>query len=390
MANSTLRLIYAICLSIILTAAQPVWAAGLSCAKLFSEGQNTQSQSVASLVGKNGLVIESSVFQNQKRSIVLAPVDSWGRGENAKDLFILAVRVESNEQALAFFNQLVDKVNLQHGLNWTVTRRDENIFEIPGVLTARVHSPYYTRHLPMTQGRLEIEIDIEQSSNEVAVANRIGSVLQRSFKVRASRINLQHLAAYDLATPEGRAAWGQEAFHEWLGGLSSEAREALDLISGVAYRDILPFLRGNGRSGISSLSTTQLQGLIAELDAAIGRGKIPVPVRLYRASADPYSLEAWTKLMTDKNSHVEKLSDSAYMFTSLDQDFVLAWNRHQLRAKGIIIEIEAPAGLRAGYVDRGPHAKDYAEVILARGQTLTPVRAYTDSTGQRRLVVTAP
>lgn len=394
MINAVLRPIHMIWLSIVLTAAQPVWAAGLKCEELFlarpTALPSRPLQSVIPLIGKNGLVIESSVFKGQKRSVVLAPVDSWGRGENAKDLFVLAMRVDSNEQGLAFFNQLVGQVNSQYGHNWTVATKGENIFEIPGVCTARVHPPDYARHIPMAQGHLEIEIEIQQSKNEVAVANQIGSVLQSVFRLRTSRVSLQHLTNYDLTTFEGRAAWGQEAFHEWLAGLSSNARTALDLISGPAYRDILPFLRGNGRSRSSSLSTERLQEMVGELDAAIQRGRIPVPVRLYRASSDPYSLETWTRLTADANAQVEKLSDSAYTFTSLDQNFVLSWNRKELRGQGIIIEVEAPAGLRAGYVDRGPHTRDYAEVILARGQTLTPIRAYTDASGQRRLVVTAP
>lgn len=385
---------YATWLSILLTAAQPVWAAVSKCEDLFlarpATAASKPSQSVTPLIGKNGLVIESSVFEGQKRSVVLAPEDSWGRGDNAKDLYVLAMRVESNEQGLAFFNQLIGQVNSQDGHNWSVSVKGENIFEIPGICTARVHSPYYARHIPMAQGRLEIEIEIQQSKNEVAIANQIGSVLQGAFRLRTSHVSLQHLTNYDLTTFEGRAAWGQESFHEWLAGLSSNARTALDLISGPAYRDILPFLRGNGRSRSSSLSTERLQEMVGELDAAIQRGRIPVPVRLYRASSDPYSLDAWKRLAADANAQVQKMSDGAYTFTSLDKDFVLSWNRNELRGQGIIIEIEAPAGLRAGYVDRGPHTRDYAEVILARGQTLTPIRAYTDASGQKRLVVTAP
>jgi hypothetical protein len=390
MMSAALRPIHVIWLSILLTTAQPAWANGLSCADLFlahSTSQLQSSQPISQFLGKAGLIIESSVFQGQKRSVVLAPVDSWGRGENAKDLFVLALRVESNGQGFAFFSQLVDQMNSQYDHNWTATSRGGNVFEIPGVCTARVHPPYYARHTPMAQGHLEIEIEIQNSSSEVEVANQIGSVLQSAFKLRTSPTSLQHLMTYDLKTFAGRSAWGQEAFHEWLAGLSSTARKALDLISGADHREILPFLRG---MGASSIPAVRPQDMIAELDAAIERVHIPVPVRLYRASSDPYSLEAWTRLSADENAVVGKLSDSAYTFTSLDQDFVLSWNQNQLRGQGIIIEIEAPAGLRAGYVDRGPQARDYAEIILARGQTLTPVRAYIDTSGQRRLVVTAP
>lgn len=393
MNKCLLKAIYGLWLSILLTVAQPVWAAGLSCAELFLRQTAQKSRSIHPIndfIGKNGLVIESAQLQNQKKSVVLAAVDSWGRGENAKDLFVLAMRVGSNEEGLAFFNQLVGQVNSAYGHSWTVVNKGENIFEIPGVCTARVHSPHYARQVPMAQGHLEIEIEIAQSKNEVAIAKQIGSVLQQSYKLRTVRTSLAHLANYDLTTIEGRTAWGQEAFHEWLAGLSSDARTTLDLISGAAYRDILPFLRGNPRSAYKSIPTARLQEMVAELDAAIQHGRIPVPVRLFRASSDPYSLEAWTRLSIDPSAQVDKLSDSAYTFTSLDQDFVLSWNQNELKGQGIIIEVEAPAGLRAGYVDRGPHTRDYAEVILARGQTLTPVRAYTDSSGQRRLVVTAP
>lgn len=393
MSNSFRKTLYGLWLSSLLAVAQSILAEGLSCHERLVAHPAQKLQRLAPFtqsIGKTGLVIESSVFESQNRSVVLAPVDSWGRGENAKDLFVLAMRVESNEQGLAFFTQFASQVNSQLGENWTIAVKGENVFEIPGVCTARVHPPYYARQVPMAQGQLEIEIDIEKSANEVAVAKQIGLVLQQSFRLHTIGTNLAHLANYDLTTFDGRAAWGQEAFHEWLLSLSSDARAALNLISGGAYRDILPFLRGKARNGNSSIPTSRVQEMVAELDAAIDRGRIPVAVRLYRASSDPYSLEAWTRLSADANAKVERLSDSAYTFTSLGEDFVLAWNRNELRGKGIIIEIEAPAGLRAGYVDRGPHSRDYAEVILARDQALTPVRAYTDPLGQRRLVVTAP
>lgn len=387
MTTTVLQPIYAIWLSIFLTVVQPVWAAGLSCAELFTA--RPAYPSITSFIGKSGLAIESAALHGQRKSVVLAPVNSWGRGENAKQLFVLAMRVGSNEEGLLFFNQLVGQLNSIAGSHLTVITNSETVFEVPGFYTARVHTPQYAREIPMAQGYLELEIEIQQSPNEVAVANQIGSILQRSFNLRASTTDLKHLTTYDLSTYEGRAAWGYEAFHVWLGRLSSEARAALSLISGPEYRDILPYLRGKGRNENTSLSTARLQDLIVELDAAIEQGKVPVSVKLYRASADPYSLQTWTRLSTDANAKVEKLSDSAYTFTSLDERFVQSWNQNELKGQGIIIEIKASAGMRAGYVDRGPHARDYAEIILARGQQLTPVRAYTDDSGLRRLVVTA-
>lgn len=389
----------ALWLSILLTVVQPTLAHAqngntpgkvLSRCAILLAGGTLGSQSIASFTGKTDLTIESpSVFQGRQRSAYLAPVDSWGRGENAKHLFVLSLRVSSNDEALDFFNSLIGEINANHGTNWASVRQKDNMFEVPGVCTARVHSPYYTRHIPMAQGSLELEIEIQKSTHEVAVANQIGQVLLNTFNLQSAPESLQHLSGYDLTTSEGRAAWGYEAFHKWLQSLSSEAKTALRLISGPEYRDILPFLRGNGRNGPSSLSTPQLQEMISELDGAIERGQLPVPVRLFRASADPHTLEAWTQLSNDPRVQARPLSDSAYTFTSLDEDFVQSWNRNELRGKGIIIEIEASEGLRAGYVDRGPHDRDYAEIILARGQTLTPIRAYTDASGVKRLVVTA-
>jgi hypothetical protein len=342
------------------------------------------------VIGQTGLKIQyQSIFHGQPKSVFLAPVDSWGRGENAKHLFVAAMRLERSEDAVSFLNELVAQTNATLNSTWKVVQQKENVFEIPGICTARTHQPYYTRHIPLREGSIELEIEIQQSPNEVQIAKGILNVLSNQFHLSKSASDLQHLADYDLSTFEGRAAWGYEAFHEWLNGLSSEARTALRLISGAEYRDILPFLRGGQRNNIASISTSQLQEFVSALDSAIGRGKIPVPVKLYRASAESGTLEAWSRLTSDKNAHAEPLVDSAYTFTSLDEQFVQTWNTSQLRGTGIVIEILANAGTRAGYVDRGTQARDYAEIILARGQHLVPIQAYITATGERRLVVTA-
>lgn len=386
-------------LSILLTVVQPGLAQSqkgnipvnglLGCASLLSV-EISGTDPITKLVGSTDLTINNpSIFQGQMRSVYLAPVDSWGRGENAKYLFALSLRVSSHDEALDFFNALIEAANYSNGTTWASVLQTENTYEVPGICTARVHSPYYTRHISMNQGSLELEIEIQQSTQEVEVADQIIQVLLKTFNLRSAPVGLQHLSAYDLSTFEGRAAWGYEAFNKWLQSLSSEAKNALKLISGPEYRDILPFLRGSPRTGAASIATPELQAMIAELDAAIARGQLPVPVKLFRATADPNTLEIWTQLLHDPRLQLRPLSDSAYTFTSLDEGFVKSWNRNELRGRGIIIEIEASQGLRAGYVDRGPHDRNYAEIILARGQTLTPIRAYTDSSGLRRLLVSA-
>jgi hypothetical protein len=359
-----------------------------TCEILLSK--EAEGQSISSLFSRTDLVMDNpSVFKGQQRSAYLAPEDSWARGETAKHLFVLSMRVSSNEEALNFINALIREVNTSYGANWESVERESGIYDVPDNFTARVHSPYYTRHIPTAQGSLELEIEIQQSKHEVAVAEKIAQVLLKTFNLQSVPVSLRHLSEYDLTTSQGRAAWGYEAFHEWLQSLSKEARTLLGLISGAEYRDILPFLRGSGRNGFSSLTTPKLKEMIVELDAAIERGQLPVSVRLFRASADPHTLEAWSQLSNNSKLQPRTLSDSAYTFTSLDEKFVQSWNRNELRGRGIIIEIEASEGLRAGYIDRGPHDHDYAEIILARGQTLTPIRAYTDTSGVKRLVVTA-
>lgn len=386
-------------LSIFMTVAQPAWALNPrdmvrndkteQCIKLL-KSEGAASLSISELVEKKDLTIESSVFPKQRKPVVLAREDSI-RGENTKHLFILALRLDSDEEGLQFFNQLVSRSNLLNGTRWAAVVKSEKKFLVPGVCAAEVHSPFYARHIPVAYGSQEIEITIDRSADEVTVATQIAAVLLNDFKLKFSPPpSLEHLATYDLTTQDGRWAWMYEASYDWVRSLSPDAKAAMKLISGGAYLDILPFLRGRGRNGAASVPTEKLQVLISELDDAIERGKIPVAVKLYRASSDSATVAAWTKLSENSEAAVEPLSDKAYTFTSLDEQFVRMWNIGKLRGKGIILEIEASAGVRAGYVDRGPQQRDYAEIILARRQGMTPVRAYTNAIGEKHLVVTVP
>ncbi|MCB0363665.1 MAG: hypothetical protein KDD35_13140, partial [Bdellovibrionales bacterium] len=320
-----------------LVISQPIWA--MSCRDLLTGITAAGEVSTSELVGKSRVEVRNS--QGELKSVYLAPVSSWGRGDNAEHLFTLSMRVKSQDEARDFLEELVAEANTSlNGTPWAVAVGNFG-FEIPGVLTARTHKPHFTRHLPLREGLLELEIEIQQSPNEVEVANRVGDVLVGHFGAKPAVRNLDHLTSYDLTTSEGRLAWGNEAFFEWLNGLTGEARTALRLISGPEYRDILPFLRGEDRNWNARIQTEELNKMISALDSAIERGSLPVPVKLYRATSESATLEVWESLIAGEPLENRVLSDQAYSFTSLDQGFVQSWQKNELRGTGVIIEIEA-------------------------------------------------
>ncbi|NJL25548.1 MAG: hypothetical protein HC902_10495 [Calothrix sp. SM1_5_4] len=262
------------------------------------------------LVARTGLFIQDgSIFRGRPKPVYLAPVSSWSRGRNAPFLFILALRILNREEGLEFLTSLTS-------VTWSEKNGD---LEIPGLYTARFHPPYYARHLPLAEGPLELEIEIQPDPEEVATARGLADTLRTRFRLSYPyrERDLNHLSTYDLSSREERSAWAYEAFFDWLASVSSDARLALRLISGPDYRDVLPFLRDGSRAARSPLPATRLQELVLALDVEINKGRIPVPVTLYRATTAPLVTEAWLRLAGGGSAR--PFSDPAFLFTSLDE-----------------------------------------------------------------------
>jgi hypothetical protein len=364
----------------------PSWALDCNARLAALRPGHVLTSVLSDIFGRDGLTVQHpEISKNEPKNILFEEVSSWGRGENANQLFRASLRVRDRQEGIDLFKLIVRELDRKFSQFYVVNDSTGHPY-VEGILEAHIFPAQSAQTLPPTQGPLEVQIALPQSEHETEVAQELLLTLKDVFHLKHDPDYATDFSAYDLNTRDGRREWGQAAFRKWHESLSYLAKKALQLISGADYTDILPYLR-TGKRGWSKISNGDLNQMIDELDLALKSGHLPQNLVLYRAVGDSAFDAIWNDLKKTDNVSPTEFFDGAYTFTSIDLSFVEFWNQSKLGGKGIILDIHTPKGTSVGHVDRGQYERDYAEIIFPRNKVFKAVRAYTDEKGQRRLVV---
>jgi hypothetical protein len=335
-----------------------------------------EGDQISHYLNKAGLSIQSSSFGHGTTKSILLESGGWGAPG-------LSMRAIDQDEAIEFVHVLLHEMNSILGANYLIENSSGHP-KVKGLFDIYISPPTTTLALPAEQGSVQLQIQMEGSSLDDPNSKAFFQSLKRAFHLRQDEAFCPTCLNFDLKTREGRRAWGMTGFYVWTKNLSSSARQAMDLISGPDYRDILPYLRNRKQTGMTKIPKEVLDTMIQSLNDAISRGKIPQTSTLYRAVSEPFFDQVWNSLQgANFNGEIE-VTDHAFSFTSLDEKFVEGWNKANLGGKGVILEIEAVAGLAAGYVDRGQYT-DYAEIVLPMDARIFATQGYVDGKGQRRI-----
>lgn len=161
-------------------------------------------------------------------------------------------------------------------------------------------------------------------------------------------------------------AWAKSVFRERVSPLfTKEEAAAMDKYKLFGWNRINPYLRQGG------VGDSRLEGQKLLLDSALKKQKLPSNVVLYRGLGDRNVLPAVG----------ERFSDAGFISTSVD---VQAISRFA-GSKGILLEVQVPAGTNAAYLDMFKVAGE-REILLPRDLTFEVVKE-TRILGKRGLVI---
>lgn len=331
-----------------------------------------QSHQIEQYFYKPGMSIEIS----GKTKDIFLEKGPWGKP-------IITMRIQNEDEAREISQALLREMNAFMKSTISLTFNSGNI-QAGDLFSGDISELGAAFLLPQDQGPKALEIALGTNYKDPEMVPAFFAAMSGMFRIHHNRNHCPSCFDFDKTTMDGRRNWGIAGFYFWNKNLSVDARVGMSLISGPDYRSYLPRLRGVQAPQPNSPELEMIPSLYT-LNAAIMKdGRIPQKATLYRAIKDQRFTEIWEKL---NNAHSEvDISDAAFAFASLDEEFVEMWLRDVLRGDGVILEIQASAGLPAGYVDRGTY-KDHAEIVLPMNAPLFATRAFVDAKGRKRLQV---
>lgn len=168
--------------------------------------------------------------------------------------------------------------------------------------------------------------------------------------------------ARTFATKKEADEWlGVTAFDQWSRNLSREEAYAVSHYGTTAYDDLNRKLRGFGPTN-EYYSDAELEKITADLDACIGRGVIPEPVKVFRGFGLPYpqTLEVG-----------QVFQDRGFVSASLRPEVAQQFAGYALDNGNnpMILEFDVPAGTNAGTTWR--FLEKESELIFPRDSEFT-------------------
>ena len=294
------------------------------------------------------------------------PEDSWGAPkEFIGKVYNLTMTVQNLDEAYQIFNSLIRNGPPEwRALKIPPLEPGKVSFEIPGRLWPYVHSTadaHEVRDRPF-----EFNIIFPTNSDGPKEAqNLLQSLLNHGLTY-----DPKALQTMDLSTVGAKREWARYSFYSWAQALSREQANALYKLGGADYRAINAYLR-SPKKAIDS----QIESIIENADSAISKGVVNRTITTYRYDASPELESLFDKLTDPKNStNIPKTlkADPAYKFTTIDPKVADWWNFSTLKRKGLLLEIEVPAGSPAAFLDLPGIYDDrgYLELLLPRSAKL--------------------
>lgn len=144
--------------------------------------------------------------------------------------------------------------------------------------------------------------------------------------------------------------------------------EGIDGYQGSGYRYVNPYLRGQPLGPRTSEELLDAfinkYKTIDKLDSALNKASLPKNISVYRGAVSS---------SVNKFNVGDILNDKGFLSTSLDKDFAIKMGRsmsEQINKNFYLLEINAPKGTKAGFLDAAFGYKAEQEVLFARGQRM--------------------
>jgi hypothetical protein len=158
-------------------------------------------------------------------------------------------------------------------------------------------------------------------------------------------------------------AWGVQAFGEWWDSLTGEEKMALRSYQNMSYADINDYLRGGSMH--RAYSDADIRGLMASIDRALDKARLPRDVVAYRGIFSSGKIFG----STPEGLVGRTITDKGFLSTSLNRKV----SRETFAGKGpdaVTLRIKVPKGTRGGYLGSlgSRHAADERELLLSRGR----------------------
>ena len=276
----------------------------------------------------------------------------WGNltPQEAISCFELAIRVQDAKEAEAILSTIATATGLKIG---------------PLGSTEQLHSWVQSRieltHFSSTcDGELELRIRPNFKRTAASSCCALLESLVSNFDLRVSDKSIFDIRNYDFQQRDDRRNWANDSFHEWYLGLSGPELMSLKLLGSSGYHEIHRALRNSGNSDGSA----RVADHILNIDRAIERGRLNRDVLLHRAVGAPFDQIA--SILASQPGVIE-FQEPAYLFFSIHSDVAHGWNR--ALQNGVILEIAAPRGIRAAFLQVPGIFPDriHDEIVLARG-----------------------
>ena len=174
----------------------------------------------------------------------------------------------------------------------------------------------------------------------------------------------------------GQAAgkWAEDAYEDWLSGLSPSERAAIADYTGPDYQKINGLLRhGRYPDYYSDELRQRLDEKAEQMTNALSRARLPNNTVLYRRFGD-YDFSQLEVGGT--------FTDNGFVSTSLTVD------GSKYNFSGTIGEIRAKKGSQGGFVGTSSLGRiEEAEIVLNRGQSFRIIDKYLDANNEMRVVM---
>lgn len=186
--------------------------------------------------------------------------------------------------------------------------------------------------------------------------------------------------------PSASRDWAYDSFLSWSVALSAHEVEALRSIGTADYRSIQSYARGAPDPWTSDRDAQT----IASADTAIAKGRVDRDLTLFRTNSSTQLNEVWETLAADESAKAT-FTEDGYAFTSLDRSIAERWLKNECNGRGIVMEIETPAGTNAAFMESEPildslrGRRDFLELVLPRGMVCDLSDARIDADGRRTI-----
>lgn len=320
--------------------------------------------------------LKTAVGGTQSKRVRVLPKDDWGAPDHLKGKnFTVTIPIETREEGV----HILQAIARASGLIAPTAEIDMADKRMGMAINPEVYASFHqAKRTPMNDGNvLELNLMFESHAT-AATAQNILAGLQKLGLSQTSSSSI----AFNLNTYSGRREWGYYSFYEWSRTLSRDETKALRDLAGPDYREIHSALR---KGEINS----RWNATIGHLDQAIARGTLDRDITVWRASSQPELFKAWEQLRQSVTSSISLSRDPAFIFTTLSPEVADWWNSSQLSNKGIILEIRAPRGTHAGFIDAEGIMTDrgYQEVVFPRNMGSVAIEAKIGTSGKPILVV---